>query len=114
MDSTERRKELQRILVLYVENPSRLGKVIRDIENLFDPPHDPNDRITPIIDEVCKKYQATIEELQGDSRAKIFTRARNEIIGKLYDIGITYVEMGRVLNRHTSTIHHSLRLIGKI
>jgi len=120
----EERNVLQEILVDYVENPRMMGTCIKNIESLFHVVHirwneehsvnhiktnnNLNNDAHKIISNVCSRYEITYKDLIGTSRTKCLLTAREQICDALYTAGYNYSQIGRAINRHASTVIHTL------
>jgi len=120
----DEREILQDILVEYIENPRKMGTCIKDIETLFrsvhqrwskKPPRKPTHKSTPIdnetkkiIDTICNRYDITYEELTGNRRSAHLITAREQICFAMNRAGYNYSQIGRAINRHASTVIHTL------
>jgi DNA-binding NarL/FixJ family response regulator len=123
MNNNER-GELQDILVDYVEDPRKMGPCILKVEKLFRRVHNRwagfrnretgSDAAGVIMDSVCTKYHLAPSEIRGTSRSKILLDARLEIVVTMHIAGFSYSEIARTINRHQSTITHTLRKAGRL
>jgi chromosomal replication initiation ATPase DnaA len=118
----EERRHLQTILIEYIENPRKMGPCILDIEDLF---RTVNSRwngygrhkeggvllADEILESISEKYRIAINAIQGNGRGKRLLEARYEIIVQMNEAGYSYSEIGRTINRHPSTITHSMARI---
>lgn len=125
----EEREQLQDILIEYIENPRKMGTCIKNIESLFHDVHvrwsstnaqtkldtqlsknvfRPTEAAQIIISDVCNRYQVTYEEVIGKRRSKYLIQAREQIAKAMHNQGFNYSDIGRSINRHPSTIIHSI------
>jgi chromosomal replication initiation ATPase DnaA len=66
-----------------------------------------NDKIDEILEEVTKNYSCTVQQLRSPQRASHLVKARRRVSRKLRQQGMSYPQIGRVLNKdHTTIIHH--------
>lgn len=118
MNKTERAK-LQHILVEYIENPRKMGGCILDIEELFRKVHERwsgyarntvvgSDMADSIVIDIAERHKISIDTILGKSRSTRVLAARKEMIIALHDAGFSQSEIARTLNRHPSTILHTL------
>lgn len=59
-----------------------------------------------IIRSVCRAQRVSEGALKGRCRSDELVRIRRLIADRLFDLGLSYPEIGRLLNRHHSTIHN--------
>jgi len=60
--------------------------------------------IEEIIEESCMIYDVTKRQLLGPSRKQDYFRARQFVARKLRTHGYFYEQIGKILNRHHTTI----------
>ena len=66
----------------------------------------PGEAIQKSIEEICLKYRISEEVLLGHSRIPYYVVARSELVGWLRMLGLSYPYIGKLMNRHhTSVIH---------
>lgn len=118
--SSNEREVLQDILVEYIENPRKMGTCIKDIELLFREVHNrwkseskqqpmSDEDMYNIISKVCSRYNITYNDLIGTKRSKHLITAREQICDALHSAGYNYSQIGRGINRHASTVIHTIR-----
>jgi len=61
------------------------------------------------VRKIAKKYGVTAQEIYGRSREKTIQAARVAVYQKMRDIGMSYPEIGRVMERNHTTILMGLR-----
>ena len=64
-----------------------------------------------IIDEVCKTYEVTFEDLIKKDRHSNYVLPRQIIMYKLRDIGLSLKRIGSRLHRDHTTIMHGIKTI---
>lgn len=118
----DEREVLQDILVEYIENPRKMGTCIKDIEDLFRSVHQrwsknsapkskpapTDDEAEEIVNDVCERYDITYDELTGKRRSSHLITAREQICYAMHRAGFNYSQIGRTINRHASTVIHTL------
>jgi chromosomal replication initiation ATPase DnaA len=64
--------------------------------------------VDEIINEVCKRWGITEEELKGKSRLNIYVKARKEVAHKLRELGLSYPSIAQILGKedHTTIINY--------
>lgn len=113
------RVALQYILVEYIENPRKMGGCILNIEELFRKVHERwsgynrhkdggSDLAQTIIAEISDHHRISIAALLGPTRSTRIIAARTDVIIKLIDAGFTHSEVARSINKHPSTVAHTL------
>lgn len=119
--TSDEREILQDILVEYIENPRKMGTCIKDIETLFQSVHQrwskkpdrkptiTDDESDEIINTICDRYDISYEELIGKRRSAHLITAREQICYAMHRAGYNYSQIGRVINRHASTVIHTLK-----
>lgn len=124
--TSDEREVLQDILVEYIENPRKMGTCITDIESLFREVHQRwnqetghqvpqkkpkvlNKQAQAIIDDVCERYEIEYDALIGKRRSKYLITAREQICFAMHQAGFNFSEIGRAINRHPSTVIHTLK-----
>ena len=120
--TNKERDELQNILIECIESPTKIISHLSKLEDVIrtiirrreEKPPIQNAKANKIILDVCTHHQITLDQLRGTSRSKQLIRAREDAIEKLYDSGFTYNEITSIVNRHSSTVNHTLHRIGKI
>ena len=123
MNKTER-AQLQDILVEYIENPRKMGGCILDIESLFRVVHDrwlglsvknrgSSEIAEEIVETALEKHKIGMRTLKGKSRSARVLLCRAEIITKLDEAGFSHSEIGRTINRHPSTVLHTLNKVAE-
>lgn len=60
-----------------------------------------------ILAEVAEAHGVTVRDIQGPMRFKENVAARRYAIARLLTIGMQFLDIARLLNRHHSTIHAS-------
>lgn len=110
----QEQRELQNILIEYIENPKKMGTCIDNIENLFHQIHSrwngfryelrSSSIVDKIMNEIAAKHNVTVDQIKSLRRAKYISKAREEIIMRLYKNGFTYAEISKATNKHTSSI----------
>jgi hypothetical protein len=121
MNKTERAK-LQHILVEYIENPRKMGGCILDIEELFRKVHERwngfarnkvggGNLAEEIIVEIADRNNISMDTILGPSRSARVLAVRREIIITMNDAGFSQSEIARSINRHPSTVLHTLQKV---
>lgn len=70
-----------------------------------------NKMVQHTIDEVCKTYNVTLEDLLKKDRHGPLVLPRQVLMYKLRDIGLSLKRIAKELNRDHTTILHGIRVI---
>lgn len=65
-----------------------------------------------ILDDICREYGVTREQLRGPCRKFILVHARWSAMRTLRERGLSYGQIGRIVNRTQSVVAHGLRRAG--
>lgn len=69
----------------------------------------PRERHTCIICQVSISMGVSPRVIMGQSRARPIARARQAIMRRLYQYGLSVSEIGRILGRDHTTVIHGIR-----
>jgi chromosomal replication initiator protein len=83
----------------------------RSRENYVDNSLISSSRPTPsvVLENIAEEYGVSVEEITGPRRSPYIYNARIAAIRDLKSIGMSSVEIGRLLNRDHTTILHALK-----
>ena len=65
--------------------------------------------MTHPITQLCRHHGITLDELRGPCRRRRIAMARWEAMRALHGRGLSNGQIGMLLNRDPSTVHHGLR-----
>ena len=66
-------------------------------------------KMAEIVGKIAKKYKVTIGEIYGRGRTKTVVLARQSVYKKMRDMGMSYPEIGKAVNRVHTTILIALK-----
>jgi len=61
------------------------------------------------VDDICARHGVDLDDLRSNRRDLQAVRARQEVCGTLHDAGWSLNRIGRLLERHHTTILHAVR-----
>lgn len=64
-----------------------------------------------IVESICAQHGVQIEAVFGGRRWPKIVRARQECYAELRKAGLSFAEIGKMMGRDTSTIHHGCRVV---